>query len=255
VRAAREVFEGKRPGESLGWLRIGLDAVAGLSADTKKGILAERERRGCFHCLQEFMERTGITLEPCRMLIKAGAMDDLAGISCEASFPEKLAARQELFLQAECTAHVQKWAGSDSFLPYDAPAGSAARVDAAKALRTLCEQEREALGFTVTAHPLDLVIVPPNVIPAKEIRNHDGKRVHMAGWQISAKLLATRNDGRTMKILTLEDRTDTFEASLFPNVYTRLAPRTLGKGPYLVEGIVDMSLGSPMLTVKDIKVL
>jgi len=119
----------------------------------------------------------------------------------------------------------------------------------------LCEQEREALGFTVTAHPLDLVIVPPNVIPAKEIRNHDGKRVHMAGWQISAKLLATRNDGRTMKILTLEDRTDTFEASLFPNVYTRLAPRTLGKGPYLVEGIVDMSLGSPMLTVKDIKVL
>ena len=44
-----------------------------------------------------------------------------------------------------------------------------------------------------------------------------------------------------MKFLSLEDLTGTFEAVIFPNVYSRVAERTMSMGPYLVEGKVDMN--------------
>ena len=77
----------------------------------------------------------------------------------------------------------------------------------------------------------------------------------MAGWAIASKLLEAKNNGRMMKMLTMEDRTDTFEAVLFPRVYERYAPRTLSCGPYLVEGRVDVKLGSPTLNVEKIELL
>ena len=56
-----------------------------------------------------------------------------------------------------------------------------------------------------------------------------------------------------MKMLTMEDLTDTFEAVLFPRIYERFAPRTLGRGPYLITGTVDMTLGSPTLNVERVE--
>jgi DNA polymerase III alpha subunit len=77
----------------------------------------------------------------------------------------------------------------------------------------------------------------------------------MVGWAIAWKVLATKNGRGLMKMLTLEDRTDVFEAVLFPRVYARYAPRTLTGGPYLVEGRVDISLGSPTLNIDRLELL
>jgi DNA polymerase-3 subunit alpha len=122
-------------------------------------------------------------------------------------------------------------------------------------VRELCGYEMETLGFYLSAHPVELVRVPPDVIPACDMRKYENKRVRMVGHGIAAKLLGTRNSGKLMKMLTLEDTTDTFEAVLFPRVYDRFATRTLGTGPYLVEGKVDISLGSPTLNVEKVDVL
>ncbi len=42
-----------------------------------------------------------------------------------------------------------------------------------------------------------------------------------------------------MKFLSLEDLTGTFEAVIFPNVYQRVAEKTLSMGPYIIEGKAD----------------
>ena len=52
-----------------------------------------------------------------------------------------------------------------------------------------------------------------------------------------------------MKFLSLEDLTGTFEAVLFPDAYARCAEATLGAGPLLVEGRVELDHGVPSLTV------
>jgi DNA polymerase-3 subunit alpha len=139
---------------------------------------------------------------------------------------------------------------SQQMLPEVAPPQSEREAHA-----RLCRWEWECLGFMVSGHPLDFVGVGEHCVAARDVRRYAGKRVEMIGWAIAAKELAASNSGRPMKMLTLEDRTDTFEAVLFPNAYARFAPRTLSCGPYRVRGRVDMRLGSPTLDVEHIEVV
>jgi DNA polymerase III alpha subunit len=42
-----------------------------------------------------------------------------------------------------------------------------------------------------------------------------------------------------MKFLSLEDRTGTFEAVIFPRAYEQFAELTMSMGPYIIDGKVD----------------
>ena len=130
--------------------------------------------------------------------------------------------------------------------------------------------EEEIFGFMVTRHPLESPdrrragINPapaaataggsplPPLITAADMARHAGRRVRMRGLAISYKRIPTKA-GTWMKFLSLEDLTGTFEAVLFPDAYARCAEATLGTGPLLVEGRVDLDHGVPSLTVTDIR--
>jgi DNA polymerase III alpha subunit len=87
------------------------------------------------------------------------------------------------------------------------------------------------------------------------MREAVGRRVRMLGWAIASKLVRTRGKGVFMKFLSCEDLTDTFEATLFPEAYQRLAPRTLGPGPYLLAGKIENDQGAVSIVVDDLVVL
>jgi DNA polymerase III alpha subunit len=261
-----------------GWIRVGLMAIQGVRQDIKEQLVREREEHGAFASLDDMMERTDIGLEECRAFAMAGALDALADDEPGAEVwkprdPRRvLQKRRALLLKAECLFRARDAGVNDGFVKLTFPVwkpnyelritnyelngaaeGGAANVIAA--IKELSKLEADVLNFTLSADPLDLVQVPPEVVPAREIRSHNNKRIYMAGWMIAAKLLATKTTGQAMKMLTLEDNSGTFEAVLFPRVYAKYAPRTLGRGPYLVCGKVDMTLGSPTLNVEKIEVL
>ena len=137
-------------------------------------------------------------------------------------------------------------------------------------LRERCRMEEEIFGFMVTRHPLELIhrasgepapatrrhrggVRPlPPLIAAADMARHAGRRVRMRGLAISYKRIPTKT-GAWMKFLSLEDLTGTFEAVLFPDAYARCAEATLGAGPLLVEGRVEIDHGVPSLTVTDIR--
>jgi DNA polymerase III alpha subunit len=234
-----------------GWVRVGLAAIKGLSGATAQAIADARRRGGPFLSLADFIRRTGASADECRVLAKAGALDALHGPGIPADPARQ---RPALILQAELLQRSGAGAGLD--LP--GPEMLVTTLDRAVApwsLRDLCRHEAQTLGFLISAHPLDLVEVPPGTVTADAIRQHARQRVRMAGWLIAAKILATKTRRQPMKMLTLEDHTGTFEACLFPRMYERLAPRTLTRGPYLLTGRVDMSLGSPTLNVTEVEVL
>ena len=89
----------------------------------------------------------------------------------------------------------------------------------------------------------------PPLITAADMARHAGRRVRMRGLAISYKRIPTKT-GTWMKFLSLEDLTGTFEAVLFPDAYARCAEATLGTGPLLVEGRVDLDHGVPSLRVE-----
>lgn len=253
----------------LGQLRVGLLAIQNISTNSRDKILSERHRCGPYISLTDFLQRASLGPEECRTLVKAGALDCLADktrndhdTDGDQAWKTSARIRPAMLLElATCPKQPARdvdslfsatgFFESFSFREQPSPA-TRQHAPTPFTLRELCAYEMEILGFPLSAHPLDLVRVPPGVIAGRDIRLHDKKRIRMAGHCIAAKLLQTRNSGRMMKMLTLEDQTDVFEAVLFPRVYERFAPRTLGTGPYLVEGLVDMSLGSPTLNVEKI---
>jgi DNA polymerase III alpha subunit len=254
----------------IGWVRIGLNLVSGLRAGTALRIATERHQGGEYRGLEDFLRRSAVLPEEVHRLVDAGALDGLVDWQRQ-QHPGAL--RPRLHLEAERL--LRRLAGEAghgdllSGLGCDGGevSGLAGRVGTPGggppwSMLETCQREAAVLGFMVGAHPLDFITVlpPPRragipLVPGRLIRQFAGRRVRMMGWLVAAKLLNTKTTGAPMKMLTLEDRTDTFEATLFPRVYERYAPRTLTRGPYLVEGTVDVSLGSPVLTVSHLEVL
>jgi DNA polymerase III alpha subunit len=269
------------PRPTIGWVRLGLQLISGLRRGTPARIVAERNSQGPFRDLADFLQRTAILPEETHRLIDAGALDTLLdpqrhhhpgavrptlhfeasrlhrALAAVPSTPDLLTPLGNPGLQGIPSGTTP---GPGTLSPEKGPA-TPGQAPPWTVLET-CQREMAVLGFMAGAHPLDFTgpLPPPRrgalpLVPARLIRLANGKTVRMIGWLIAAKILATKTTGQPMKMLTLEDRTDTFEATLFPRVYARYAPRTLTRGPYLVEGTVDMSLGSPVLTVRHLELL
>ena len=239
--------------ETRGWIRPGLRFISGLTTHGLTLILKERERGGPFKSFHDFLRRCLLYDDEIVALIRTGACDTFFDDPPEA-------ARASALLEASLFRD-QHALCSDSLFAFTSAPRPQLTVPPVRPFTPyeLCQHERAHIGFMISGHPLDFITLPsegsPPLISASQMRQHARRTVRMIGWGIAAKVLSAKNNRKPMKMLTLEDRTGTFEATLFPRAYARLAPRTLTKGPYLVTGQIDIDLGSPTLNVSDIEPL
>jgi len=73
------------------------------------------------------------------------------------------------------------------------------------------------LGFLVDRHPMVLFAerLPQGIVKARDLPEHVGRRVDLAGWLITGKTVLTRTE-EPMQFLTFEDETDLAETTFFP---------------------------------------
>ncbi len=106
--------------------------------------------------------------------------------------------------------------------------------------------EWNILGFSLTAHPLQLVrqnLRDQGVLTAAEVaRQPEGKRVKAAGIVICPHRPPTRS-GKTVIFLALEDETGLIDVTIFEDVYHRYGGQIFSSGLLLVEGKVQRSHG------------
>ena len=252
-------------------IRMGLMAFAGLAEAAIDGLLAARREGGPFTNLSDLLSRSGLGRSDLELLVRGGACDGFE------------LTRPELLWRLACRFRVQAH-------PHPGPPPSMGRGNRATprprgegagggwapdlfpgsggldhlvprlpeyGLRERCRMEEELFGFMVTRHPLELIeksasAPGPPLIAAADMARHAGRRVRMRGLAISYKRIPTKA-GTWMKFLSLEDLTGTFEAVLFPDAYARCAEATLGTGPLLVEGRIDLDHGVPSLTVTGVE--
>ena len=256
--------------KARGWVRVGLGALREISRETCARIVRERKTGGRYRSLEDFLRRVTPQPHEARILARSGALDTLLPGTCHdvrarAAKRCRIVLELELSLRTAGIAQETEGLFTHAALLQETDSRTAAPLPSLEveyrqmgrheALGRLCRWELETVGFMVSGHPLDFIAIPRGAIAARDIRRYNGKKVRMIGWAIAAKELIARNCGKPMKMLTLEDRTDTFEAVLFPQVYERYAPRTVSCGPYVVEGRVDMRLGSPTLEVEEIALI
>ena len=102
------------------------------------------------------------------------------------------------------------------------------------------KDEMELLGFTASAHPLDLYpdIAWERYIPMAKLKHCPGRRVSTCGM-IVAERSHRQSDGRLMKFLTLADRTELVETELFADAYRRWGAVTAQHPVVAVSGRVE----------------
>ena len=213
-------------------IRIGLMAIKNLSRSSIEIIVGERETNGAYVSLADFLVRTGLAYEESAILIKCGAMGCLRQT------------RPELLRLLDIYIHRRKLLNhtvNDLFVNETFSLEEEVKTNINFSAAEICRIEYEAFNYMVTRHPLYFFrewVNHPSVVKAKDKEKYRSRKVKMIGWYMSSKRIRTKK-GDIMKFLSLEDLTGTFEAVIFPKVYSRCAELTMSMGPYLIAGIID----------------
>lgn len=205
--------------------------VRNLNHASIASILKNREQ-GAFGSLRDFLSRVEIHDSEVETLVYCGAFDGMRKTRLELMW-EFLRLRKAkrkptkdhtvLFseLDLDPFTNILPWHGKD-YTP-----------------REKLWAELECLDLTVSDHILRLYDTDcRKVIPAKDLHRYSGKFVTLVGWVIACKRTRTVKN-ELMKFLTLEDKTATFEVTVFPGVYRRFGHILQDRGPYIVKGSVE----------------
>jgi DNA polymerase-3 subunit alpha/error-prone DNA polymerase len=121
--------------------------------------------------------------------------------------------------------------------------------------RERLRREFAVLGFLCDRHPMELyaeTLHKLRTVKAVDLPRHLGRRVRMAGWLITGKVVTTKH-GDPMEFLTFEDETGIVETTFFPQTYRRFCHMIDRQRPYLLTGKVEEDWGAITLTVDTVE--
>jgi DNA polymerase-3 subunit alpha/error-prone DNA polymerase len=223
-------------------IRVGLQAVSGLSAATRERLIAAR-REAVFAGVTDFLERVRPDTTEARALIHAGALDRLAPGTRRAGLMWSLARWQG-----------RRAAADRQGLLFAPPSERRRPRFPSEDPLTRLRREFAVLGFLCDRHPMVLyraVLARRATVKAADLPARLGRRVRFAGWLVTGKVVHTKR-GEPMEFLTFEDETGIVETTFFPAVYHRFCHMLDWGRPYLLTGRVEQDWGAATLTVAQV---
>ena len=217
-----------------GGIRYGLSAIKSIGKPVIESIVAERNQRGDFTSLRDFIERmTGkdVNKKAIENFIKAGAFDELPGNR-----------RQKMMVYAQILdAIVQEkknmMAGQMSLFDFVSEEEKTAYEIHMPDVEEYPKEaklafEKEVLGIYISGHPLEeyetcwrknISAVTTDFMPDEESgqpKVRDGQQV-IVGGMITEKTIKYTKTNKVMAFLTLEDLLGTVEIVVFPRYYEK----------------------------------
>ena len=224
-------------------IRFGMAAIKNVGESAVEAILEEREKGGPFKSLYDFCCRVDtrkVNRKTIESLIKAGAMDSLGrdrntllealdqALEAGQRAAKRARLQRSLFELEEGHSLDQE----EEVYPQVPPPSP----------KELLAMEKEALGFYVTGHPMDLYQKELEKVVAGSIsrvleETSEGEEVILAGMVATFREIATKN-GKRMAFVQLEDREGSTEVVIFPDLYSQVAMLLLLDEPLVVKGKV-----------------
>ncbi len=223
-------------------IRFGLGAVKGVG-DAALEAIVEARRDEPFHSLQDFCERVDLRRVNRRVieaLIKCGAFDSVGGKRAHdiAILDEAVDTGQKL--QRERELGQESLFGTEQIVV--PRAGSRPPEGDEWPENVLLANEKEALGFYITGHPLarhSAAIKRFATCDTSSLAERaDKEEVSLCGIVAGLKELTTKKGDR-MAFVTLEDLSGFVELVIFPEVYMAASELLKSEEPLLVRGAVD----------------
>jgi len=225
-------------------IRFGLGAIRGVGAKAVEAIIAARGKDEPFRTLAGFCRRTQgqqVSKKVTESLVKCGAFDSAGG-----SRGQLLAGLDRAVLWAAAEARA---ANSNQMGLFGG--GSGGTGDAEPPLpdvppwqaKEVLKAEREALGFYITAHPLDKYetdLARFTTGKIENLRNRTEATKVSLGGVIQGLRLRNSKKGKRYASFTLEDKTGTMEVLCWPETYQRCEAQLAGEEPVCVSGTLEV---------------
>jgi DNA polymerase-3 subunit alpha len=253
------VFE---PGEqrtcSTGHVRFGLQAIKGISREAIRSIVQEREGHGEYASIHDFCERLDhakTNQKACACLIRAGALDSMHGIDARASMvsvlDEAYAAGKSLAADKSAGQNMLFGGGGEEVGEEETTVATLPSIEAWNDMTRLA-QEKDALGFHISGHPLDQfehLIEEYCSASSADIRSIPNESaVIFAGVVTRVRPVKTRT-GKRMAMTTLTDKFGAVDGVVFSEAYAQYAELLQVEQVVLLIGKVETGRGEPNIVV------
>ena len=231
-------------------LRLGFMQLKGLKRAFVSRFLEERERHGYYRSFQDFLTRLNPEPAQTRLLILVGCFDTIAGEVTRPGLLWRLYANHPVCSLSSYQS-VLRQATPLLPTPHSLP------IPNDYAIEQKIQHEIQLFGFPFQCHPLTLYAKHwrnLSIIPATDMAAHIGKQITMIGWLITEKAASTKH-GEPMAFITLEDLTDLYDATMFPETFQRYGHLLTNERPLLLEGRVEENLTATTLTITHVQII
>ncbi|RMB08821.1 DNA polymerase III subunit alpha [Eilatimonas milleporae] len=207
------------PRANLG-VRYALAAIKGVGEKAIEAIVEERDENGPYSDIHDFAARIDPKLMNKRQmenLAAAGALDSLLPDRAQAHASADIVLRTAQMMAEERDSQQTNLFGGEAevmnrpVLPAPRPWTDAEKLDA----------ERKAVGFYISAHPLDAyiqILERERIVPSSEVMTDGGligQTVYMAGAISSYRESKSKRTDRKFGALVLSDTAGEFEVMIF----------------------------------------
>jgi error-prone DNA polymerase len=210
-------------------IRVPLCMIANLPEALLETISTEIQHAP-FKSLEDFFARTSASEMALHLLLRAGAFDSLIASRTAAVWT------------------IRQLARNGNLMP---PTAQKLEHMPTTPLSERLRDEFELLGFTISAHPLDLWtdIAWDTYCPVSRLGECIGQRVTLCGLIVADRTLHQSN-GALMKFMTLCDRTGLIETEMFARAFRKFGLETIRHPLVEVTGVIMPLEGSAGHTLR-----
>ncbi len=208
-------------------IRFALSAIKGVGRGVVEEILLERAKNGLFKSIYDFIKRIDhkkVGKKVIETLIRAGCFDFTKWTRSQllASFEAMFEVTQRL--QKEKKQGVMDLFSSDEKSFDDQKFNTPPDVGETRSMLETLREEKELLGFFLTAHPMDLYkdnIEKVESMTFEEVKDLNDKDVCILSFVIDTVQVRISKTQRKFAILTISDGQDRFEVPIWPDLFEK----------------------------------
>ncbi|MBI2007110.1 MAG: DNA polymerase III subunit alpha [Candidatus Blackburnbacteria bacterium] len=226
-------------------IRFGLSAIKNVGEAAIEAILETREL-GKFESFTSFCRRVDgqkVNKRVLESLIKAGALDKFGKRAA------LLAAMDQIREKTSSKNRRDSEGQFGLFQSDEKKETKEAVIDVLPDIEEFTQEEKlslekQLLGFYLTEHPMASMLAQisgkvTHKLFELSVEEHAGQKVRVGGIVASQRIIVTKNGGREMAFVTIEDDTGVLDLVVFPTVFEKTKELWAGREPLIIEGKLD----------------
>lgn len=242
-------------------IRFGLGGIKNVGDDIVKSIVKERCEHGTFKHLDDFVHRmfASVAKRAMEYLVMAGTMDMFGDRNALLQILPAIYEKEKARSKSQVLGQIDIFSlTSNGDEKKDETIAMTPLPNIEKTpITQILSWEKELLGLYFSSHPLDAFqefFESKHVIPLRqaldEKKNND---LVILGVMVNKIRKITTKKGEIMAFLTIEDKTATSDAIVFPRTYQELKDSLLENKPILIAGKINVKDGEKSIVVEKAK--